>query len=235
MADTPPTQNNNTDMPHNQAPPLDEEMAEAPPLLEQNMPPAQLVDEGRMEEVEPTGLSTPLYTPSLPNKEVGQGPHFPTTPHQPTPLPMATPSTPVINCMIKPNSTGTIDYSSLELSVPQASHLYTTPQADLPRANPPEPPDTPNPHQITWNEPSPPPPPQDTMWISPSGPKDEIFGDPQDPRNIKSSPHPHQPHYDPNFQAYTTLGSSPRGQDEGVATNNNQIMQAYTLGLTESI
>ena len=187
-----------------------------------------------MEEVKPTGLLTPLYTPSLPNKEVGQGPHFPTMPHHPAHFPMAIPSTLVINCMVKPYSTGSIDYPPLKLPIPQASHLHTTPQADTPGANPPEPLDAPNPCQITWNELSPPPPPQDTTWISLSGPRDEIFGDPQDLRNIKSGPHPHWPCHDPNFQAYTALGSSPGGWDEGVAINNDQIMQAYTLGLTES-
>ena len=93
-------------------------MAEVPPLLEQNTPLTQTVDEGRMEEVKPTGLLTPLYTPSLPNKEVGQGPHFPTMPHHPAHFPMAIPSTLVINCMVKPYSTGSIDYPPHELPIP---------------------------------------------------------------------------------------------------------------------
>ena len=102
-------------------------MAEAPPLSEQNMPPTQVVDEGRIEEVKPTGLLTPLYTPSLPNKEVGLGPHFLTTPHHPAHFPMATPSTLAINHTIKPYSVGSIDYPPLKLPILQASCLHMMP------------------------------------------------------------------------------------------------------------
>ena len=114
-------------MPQDQAPPLDEEMADTPPLPEQNTPLTQVVDEGRMEEVEPTGLLTPLYTPSLPNKEMGQGPHFPTTPHHPAQFPMATPSMLAINCIIEPYSAGSIDNPPLKLPIPQASRLHMMP------------------------------------------------------------------------------------------------------------
>ena len=92
-------------------PPQDEEMAEAPPLpveeymLPQMAPPlpeqtllAQIVvEEEKMEGVELIGLLMPLYTPYLPNAGVAWGPHFPTTPHQPTPQLTATLATPAIS------------------------------------------------------------------------------------------------------------------------------------------
>ena len=99
------------------APPQDEEMAEASPLpVEECMPPqmapplptdqtplAQIVvEEEKMEGVQPTGLSMPLYTPYLPNAGAAWGPHFLTTPHQPTPQLMATPATPAISCVAIP-------------------------------------------------------------------------------------------------------------------------------------
>ena len=73
-----------------------------PPLLEQILPAQIVVKEEKMEGVKLMGLSTPLYTPCLPNVGVVWGPHFPTTPHQPMPQPTATPATPAISCVAIP-------------------------------------------------------------------------------------------------------------------------------------
>ena len=120
--------------------PQDKEMAEAPPLpveeymLPQIVPPlleqtllAQVVEEEKIEGVEPTGLLMPLYTPCLPNVGAAWGPHFLTTPHQPTPQLMATPATPAISCVAIPQSTGSAISPIPELCLPQTNPLPVTP------------------------------------------------------------------------------------------------------------
>jgi hypothetical protein len=238
------------------APPQDEEMTEAPPLPVEECtlpqiapplpadqtPPAQIViEEEKMEGVEPTGLSTPLYTPHLPNAGVAQGPHFPTTPHQPMPQLTATPATPAINHVAIPQSTG--------------SAVSPTPEPHLPQTNPPPvtlqtAPAKPNPLEAsTASQFTPSAPGESTSpeslasrgaqwyeWRTPIASQEKIHGDPQDPCNIKTSPHTCHQQYDPDFQTYTlqtTMATPFKGVEEA-ADPNHKIMQAFTMGLVDS-
>ena len=212
----------------------DEEMEDAPPLPEQQTPPGQLVVDEKMDGIEATGLSTP-YTPGLHNIQTTEGTHHPTTPHQPAPLPMATPATPAINrTATLPQPLENSDRPAPRLRFPQAEQLPATPHADSTKENLPLPPATPNPTRFSWNEPTNPPYPNESTREEPTGPRDEIFGDPQDPRNIKTGSRPRRPRRDPDFYTYTTIQPAPMRQSEGVDDTDNNIMQAYALGLADN-
>ena len=97
-----------------------------------------MVKEEKMEGVEPTGLLTPLYTPHLSNVGAAWGPHFLTTPHQPTPQPMATLATPAISYVAIPQSTGSAISLIPELCLPQTNLPSVTLQTAPAKLNPPE-------------------------------------------------------------------------------------------------
>lgn len=217
--------------------PIDEEMAEELGGDEDNrremgpvwpgrqqMPQGQIVGEG----MATAGLSTP-YTPGLPNTQAALEPHLPTTPPQQTTMPMATPATLGFNQMANPEPMDTAPSPIQQPVIPQAAGQPTTPQPETAAAEPREPPAAPNIQRYSWNEPMPPPPPVDNTWVSPVAPSDEIFGDPQDPRNIRTGPHPRRPRQDPDFHTYTTF--QPEGVEHDMATG---LQQAYSIGLADA-
>ena len=168
---------------------VDENMADAPPLAEQNTQPGQqeVVDE-RMDGVETSGLAMPCLT-ALPNKQTNQTPNLYLMPHQPTHLQAAMPASPTISHMIRtPQMAEPLHSPTPEPNPPQVDKPpYTLPAAAIEARPPP----TPNPPRYAPNEPTPPPLPGETIHFTPSGPRDEIHGDPQDPRNILPA-HPSQ-------------------------------------------
>ena len=216
---------------------VDENMADAPPLAEQNTQPnqQQVVDERvdeRMDGVETSGLATPRLTAS-PNKQTNQTPNLYLTPHQPTHLQAATPASPTISRTIRTTQ-------------PAEPLLSNTPEPDPPQVDQPphtpttapieaRQPDTPNPPRYAPNEPTPPPPPGETIHFTPSGPRNEIHGDPQDPRNITWGPRTRRPRQDPDYQTYAAIQPALPAQAEGVdEAANHEIMQAYALGLADA-
>ena len=134
----PPPQSN----PEYEAMDVDENMADAPPLAEQNTQPnqQQVVDERvdeRMDGVETSGLATPRLTAS-PNKQTNQTPNLYLTPHQPTHLEAATPASPTISRTIR---------------TPQPAEplLSNTPEPDPPQVD--QPPHTPTTAPIEARQP----------------------------------------------------------------------------------